>query len=189
MTFEFAVFFIYNIYVEKNILTAWSAVEKKTQQGVLRMSKTSKTYVVFKKLVLVKEKGAMYDCPKQIKCPLDAYEAIREITKLDQEAQEVFGIITLDTKNKIISVHEISRGTLSESLVHPREVFKVALLHNAASIMLFHNHPSGDPNPSEADVEITDRLVKSGELLGITVMDHIIVGDEDYISLREMGLI
>lgn len=149
----------------------------------------SKAYIVFNKLVLVKEKGAMYDIEKKITNPTSAYKAITEITNIQDEAQEVFGIITLDTKNKIISVHEISRGTLNESLVHPREVYKVALLHNANSIMLFHNHPSGDTTPSEADINITNRLVKSGELLGITVIDHIIVGDEEYLSFANQGLI
>lgn len=149
----------------------------------------SKAYVVFSRVVLVKEKGAMYDVQKQIGAPYDAYKAITEITKVQEEAQEVFGILILDTKNKIVAVHEISRGTLNASMVHPREVFKPAVLHNAAAIICFHNHPSGEPKPSKEDIETTNRLVEAGKIMGIEVLDHIIVGDDKYTSLKEMGVI
>ena len=148
----------------------------------------SKAYVVFSRVVLVKEKGAMYD-EKKIGSSYDAYKAITEITKVQEEAQEVFGILILDTANKIVAVHEISRGTLNASMVHPREVFKPAVLHNAASIICFHNHPSGDPKPSKEDIETTNRLVEAGKIMGIEVLDHIIVCDDKYTSLREMGVI
>ncbi len=147
-----------------------------------------KAYVVWNKVVLVKEKGAMYNAPKQISSPDDADKAIREITKIQNEAQEVFGILILDTKNKIQAVTEISRGTVNSSVVHPREVFKAALLHNAAGIILFHNHPSGDPEPSKEDINLTKRLIEAGQLLGINVLDHIIIGDS-YVSLKREGLI
>jgi len=148
----------------------------------------SKAYVVFSRVVLVKEKGAMYD-EKKIGSSYDAYKAITEITKVQEEAQEVFGILILDTANKIVAVHEISRGTLNASMVHPREVFKPAVLHNAASIICFHNHPSGDPKPSKEDIETTNRLVEAGKIMGIKVLDHIVVGDDKYTSLKEMGVI
>jgi len=148
----------------------------------------SKAYVVFSRVVLVKEKGAMYD-EKKIGSSYDAYKAITEITKVQEEAQEVFGILILDTKNKIVAVHEISRGTLNASMVHPREVFKPAVLHNAAAIICFHNHPSGDPKPSKEDIETTNRLVEAGKIMGIKVLDHIVVGDDKYTSLKEMGVI
>jgi len=147
-----------------------------------------KAYVVFSRVVLVKEKGAMYDVQKKIESPYDAYKAITEITKVQEEAQEVFGILILNSKNKIVAVHEISRGTLNASMVHPREVFKPAVLHNAAAIICFHNHPSGDPEPSREDIEITNRIKNSGELLGILVHDHIIIGDDRYVSLKERGV-
>jgi len=147
-----------------------------------------KAYVVFSRVVLVKEKGAMYDVQKRIESPLAAYEAIAEIAKVQEEAQEVFGILLLNTKNKIVAAHEVSRGALNSSLVHPREVFKPAVLHNAAAIICFHNHPSGDPEPSRDDIEITKRLVEAGKIMGIEILDHIIVGEDSYVSLKERGV-
>jgi DNA repair protein RadC len=87
----------------------------------------------------------------------------------------------------VIAYHEVSRGTLDATLVHPREVFKAALLSNAASIILTHNHPSGDPTPSPDDHQLTRRLVDAGRLIGVEVLDHIIVGDGRYFSFREGG--
>jgi len=149
----------------------------------------SKAYVVFSRVVLVKEKGAMYDVQKKIGSSYDAYKAITEITKVQEEAQEVFGILILNATHKIVAVHEISRGTLNASMVHPREVFKPAVLHNAAAIVCFHNHPSGEPKPSKEDIETTNRLVEAGKIMGIEVLDHIIVGDDKYTSLKEMRVI
>jgi len=149
----------------------------------------SKAYVVFSRVVLVKEKGAMYDVQKKIGSSYDAYKAITEITKVQEEAQEVFGILILNTTHKIVAVHEIGRGTLNASMVHPREVFKPAVLHNAAAIICFHNHPSGEPKPSKEDIETTNRLVEAGKIMGIEVLDHIIVGDDKYTSLKEMRVI
>jgi len=148
----------------------------------------SRIQVSFGRVVLVKEKVGRYELPRKIGSPEDAYRAITTITNVQEEAQEVFGIIILNTKNKIVAVHEISRGTLNNSMVHPREVFKPAVLHNAAAIICFHNHPSGDPESSIEDITVTKRLVKAGEILGIEVFDHIIVGDGRYVSLKEMGV-
>ncbi|MGI6125225.1 MAG: RadC family protein [Acetivibrionales bacterium] len=154
----------------------------KTCKGVGKMSRIQ---VSFERIVLVKEKVGRYELPKKIDSPDQAYKAITEITSVEEEAQEVFGILVLNTKNKIVAVHEVSRGALNSSLVHPREVFKPAVLHNAAAIICFHNHPSGDPEPSREDMKITERLKNAGEILGISVYDHIIVGDDRYISLKE----
>ena len=90
---------------------------------------------------------------------------------------EQFKCIHLNSKNVIIGVETISVGSLTSSLVHPREVFKGALINNAASVIFFHNHPSGDPAPSQDDIEITKRLKQAGDILGIKVLDHIIFGD------------
>ena len=98
---------------------------------------------------------------------------------------EVFAILCLSTKHRVIAYHEVSRGTLDATLVHPREVFKAVLLANAAAVILFHNHPSGDPTPSADDVQLTRRLVDAGTLLGVDVLDHIIVGDGRYYSFKE----
>ena len=148
----------------------------------------SRIQVVFEKVVLVKEKVGRYELPKETKSPEEAYNAIKTITNVQEEAQEVFGILVLNTKNKIVAVHEISRGTLNSSMIHPREVFKPAVLHNAAAIICFHNHPSGDPEPSKEDIEINNRIKNSGELLGILVHDHIIVGNDRYVSLKKRGV-
>lgn len=144
--------------------------------------------VSFERVVLVKEKVRRYELPRAITDPEQAYKAIITITSIEEEAQEVFGILILNSKHKIVAVHEISRGTLSRSLLHPREVFKPAVLHNAAAIICFHNHPSGDTEPSKDDIEATKRLIEAGEILGIPVLDHIIVGDEEYVSLKGMGV-
>jgi DNA repair protein RadC len=109
------------------------------------------------------------------------------IALLQDEAAEVFGILCLSTKNRVIAYHEVSRGTLDATLVHPREVFKAALLANAAGIIAGHNHPSGDPTPSPDDIALTQRLVAAGTLLGIPVLDHVIIGDGRYVSLKEAG--
>lgn len=103
--------------------------------------------------------------------------------------QEYFKVIYLDTKNKIINDENISIGSLNASIVHPREVFKNAVKKSANSIIIMHNHPSGDPAPSREDIDITRRIRKSGELLGITLLDHIIIGDHRYISFKEEKLL
>lgn len=99
--------------------------------------------------------------------------------------EERFGVLLLDTKHRAIRALTISRGTLDASLVHPREVFRAAADHAAAAVVLFHNHPSGDPAPSADDVQLTRRLVEAGELMGIAVVDHVVLGDGCWHSLRD----
>lgn len=99
--------------------------------------------------------------------------------------QEQFHMVTLTTKNKVIRTHHITTGTLDASLVHPREVFRVALRDAASSIILAHNHPSGDPRPSPEDHAVTGRLERAGDVVGITVLDHIVMAREGIISIRE----
>jgi DNA repair protein RadC len=128
-----------------------------------------------------------------ISAPEDAAMAVREEMRLlDRES---FRVLLLNTKNALIRPPcEVSRGSLNASIVEPREVFKDAIAASAASMVLVHNHPSGDPTPSSEDISITKRLVKAGELLNIAVLDHIILGqrmkgrDQDYVSLKELGL-
>ncbi len=103
--------------------------------------------------------------------------------------KEHFRVVLLDTKNQIIVTEEISVGTLNASIVHPRDVFKIAIKRNANSIILIHNHPSGDPTPSNEDINITNRLIEVGNLIGIKVLDHIVIGDNKYISFKERKLI
>lgn len=103
--------------------------------------------------------------------------------------REHFAALLLDTKNQLIGVTTVSVGDLSSALVHPREVFKPAILANAASIILAHNHPSGDPQPSPEDCQVTRRLQEAGQILGIEVLDHVVIGDASrWASLREKGL-
>lgn len=149
----------------------------------------SKVNLSFYKVLLVKEKEGAYNIKRTISTPEMAYEAIREITQIQHEAQEVFGMLVLDIKKNLIAVHELFRGTINGSLVHPREVFKPAILHNAAAIILFHNHPSGDPTPSKNDMDVIKKMRKAGKLLGIEVVDNIVVGDDCYVSAREDGLL
>ena len=98
--------------------------------------------------------------------------------------QEEFHIVTLDTKNQVIDTHQITVGTLDASLVHPREVFRAAIKDAASSVILVHNHPSGDPTPSKQDLAVTRRLTESGELIGIEVLDHIVLGKDGSISIQ-----
>lgn len=108
--------------------------------------------------------------------------------KLAREKNEHFAILCLDTRNNLI-FHEVSVGTLNASLVHPREVFKKAIQANSAQVIVAHNHPSGDPTPSEEDIITTRRLVEAGKILGVAVTDHIIVSINNFVSFKEQGLI
>jgi DNA repair protein RadC len=100
---------------------------------------------------------------------------------------EQFGLVMLDTKHRLLRTSVISVGTLDSSPAHPREIFREAASASAAAIVLFHNHPSGDPTPSRDDVDLTRRLVQAGELMGIDVLDHVILADTRYFSFREAG--
>ena len=136
---------------------------------------------------MVREGSILYDVRK-ITTPLDAVELGRKF--LDEADREKLVICYLDTKNQPISVSVVSIGSLNSSIVHPREVFKVAILSNAASIILFHNHPSGIADPSKEDISITTRLKEVGKLIGIELIDHIIIGSEgNYCSLKEKGIL
>jgi DNA repair protein RadC len=102
---------------------------------------------------------------------------------------ELFKIVLLDTKNRLIRDVEVSRGSLNLAIVHPREVFKMAIRESSAALILIHNHPSGDPEPSPEDVDLTEKLVRAGHLLGIPVMDHLIIGQNAYFSFADHHLI
>ena len=95
----------------------------------------------------------------------------------------------LDTKNHVLGMPTVSVGSLSASIVHPREVFRVAIQQAAASIILLHNHPSGDPSPSQEDIAVTEQLIKVGKIMDLPVLDHIIIGDNKFISLKEQGMV
>ena len=121
-----------------------------------------------------------------IKTPEDVESLVR--TKLKGKKKEYFLVLSLDTRGKLIKTSEVSVGSLDSSIVHPREVFKEALTASAASVIFVHNHPSGDPEPSEDDIKLTKRLTDAGDILGIDVLDHVITGDDDFRSLKREGL-
>jgi DNA repair protein RadC len=126
---------------------------------------------------------------------LDTPERIADLLREANRNYEVehFQAVLLNTRRKLIRVDHVSQGTLDTILVHPREVFKTAITANAAAVVLVHNHPSGDPTPSEADIKVTRDLIRAGQLLKIDVLDHVIIGrasqerPKDYVSLRELG--
>lgn len=121
-----------------------------------------------------------------ISCPADAVEVVNKIARSDREH---FACIHLSARNQANALEIVSTGSLNASLVHPREVFKAAILNNAASVILAHNHPSGDATPSREDIELTRRMVQAGELLGIEVLDHLIVTPEGgFLSMKEANL-
>jgi DNA repair protein RadC len=122
----------------------------------------------------------------RIRGPTDVYE--RCAPGLRDLAQEEFRVLMLNTQHAVIRESVITRGTLDTSVVHPREVFRAAIAESAASLILVHNHPSGDPTPSPEDRTVTRQLAEAGRLLGIPILDHVIVGDGRYISFVEAGL-
>jgi DNA repair protein RadC len=121
----------------------------------------------------------------QINRALDAAQVL--VPEFGSQPVEHFGLLLLDTKRRVLRTTLVSVGTLDASIVHPREVFRAAATGGAAALILFHNHPSGDPAPSADDVELTRRMMRAGELMGIAVLDHIIVAETRYHSLREQG--
>ena len=120
---------------------------------------------------------------KKITCAKDVFDLFHE--RLKDEKQEKFIILMLNTKNHIIGQEIIAKGTLDSAEIHPREVFKSAIKNSAARIVLVHNHPSGDPTPSEEDKDVTKKLMDAGSILGISVLDHVIVGGEGWWSWKE----
>jgi DNA repair protein RadC len=123
----------------------------------------------------------------QITTPRTVAELL--LPQYGSRAVEQFGVLLLDTKHRVLRTTVVSIGTLDASIVHPREVFREATAAGAAAIVLFHNHPSGDPEPSVDDVQLTRRLMAAGVLMGIDVIDHVILGDVRYCSLKEKGFI
>ncbi|WP_411502719.1 JAB domain-containing protein [Brevibacillus centrosporus] len=137
------------------------------------------------RLQMVRESSLLYP-QRRIRMAKDAVGLFQAF--LQESDREQFFLICLNVKNEPTAIHTVSIGSLDSSIVHPRETFKAAVLANASSIIVAHNHPSGDPTPSQPDLEVTKRLQEAGELLGIPVLDHIIVGTEGaYVSLKEGG--
>lgn len=138
-------------------------------------------------LKMVRESSILYDI-RRLTTPSDAAGLGRQFLE-DLDREQVL-VCCLDNKKQPVSINVVSIGTINCSEVHPREVFKTAVLSNAASIILFHNHPSGDPEPSPEDINITERIKEAGKILGIELLDHIVIGTEgSFCSLRERSLL
>ncbi|QNO13612.1 DNA repair protein RadC [Alkalicella caledoniensis] len=150
-------------------------------------AKASEIRAVFEIASRLENKTVSKKIKETITGPEDIVEIM--IEKLQFTKQELFYTVLLTTKNTIISFEEISRGGLNIASIFPREVFNKAIRQSAAKMILVHNHPSGDPTPSSEDINLTNRLMEAGKLIGIRVLDHIIVGEGEYISLKEQGLI
>lgn len=123
---------------------------------------------------------------KELNTPQMLFEFLKE--KIGREKKEHFAILFFDTRNKLI-INNVSVGSLNTSIIHPREVFSDAVLKNAAYVIIAHNHPSGDPTPSEEDIITTKRLIEAGKILGISVQDHMVVVRSSYFSFKEKGII
>jgi DNA repair protein RadC len=185
------------VEVGKQLLQKFGTLQALAQTGVADLQKVKgigrdKAVTLVAAFALARKMAAelQYESPV-----LDTPEAVARLLKESNLSRQVetLQVLLLNTRRRLIRIEEISNGTLDTILVHPREVFKSAIAANAAAMILVHNHPSGDPTPSEADVKVTRDLIRAGQLLKIEVIDHIIIGRatteraKDYSSLRELG--
>ena len=163
-----------------------ASVEELSQVKGIGTAKASQIIAAFE--LARRLDGYGYDLPKKaITEPEEAVKLVK--SRLKDKKKEYFLAILLDSRNQPISVAKISVGSLNASIVHPREVFKEAVSASAASLILVHNHPSGDATPSDEDIKITKRLKQSGEIMGINVFDHIIIAGNSFTSLKAQGII
>ncbi|MBA7504560.1 hypothetical protein ES706_03206 [subsurface metagenome] len=162
-----------------------ASVEELSQVKGIGIAKASQIKAAFELANRLEDYSAAGDKPL-VKTPDDVVSVVR--SRLRGKKKEHFLALLLDTRSQLIKVSEISIGSLDTSIVHPREVFKEAISASAASVIFAHNHPSGDPEASEDDIELTKRLAQAGEIVGIEVLDHIIICDKKYLSLKRQGL-
>lgn len=160
-------------------------VSRLMQENGVGKAKAAQIAAVFE---LARRLETFVEEPKRKICsPKDVYTLM--YPKMREQKKEKFITLCLDTKNQILKEEVISIGSLNASIVHPREVFKSALMESSASVIMVHNHPSGDPSPSREDIMVTEKMVEGGKLLGIDVLDHIIIGDGRYVSLKDEGFV
>lgn len=176
-------------YVVNELFTRYPSIQELldvTEEELLQMNGIGK--VKAQQIIAALQLARMNPNPSEerftIRSPEDAYEYLRDMQYLNQEH---FVVLGLNTKNEILYRETIFVGTLNSSVVHPREVFKSLIRRSCASAIVSHNHPSGDVSPSQEDVHVTKRLHEAGKTIGIEVLDHIIVGHERYVSLKEKG--
>ena len=153
-----------------------SGIKEAKASQILSMAEMAKRFQTYRS-------GDSY----KINSPADAADLI--MVELREFKQEILKVLLLNTKNVVIGIHNASMGSLNSSIVHPREIYKEAIRKSAASIIMVHNHPSGDPSPSSEDIAATTRIKEVGKIVGIELLDHVIVGDGKYISLREKNLL
>ena len=138
------------------------------------------------RVTLVRE-GSVSNNNNHIRTPEDVVNILS--ADYDAAVVEMAQMLALDTKNKILGIFVISTGSLNASIIHPRDIFQRAILSNAASVILVHNHPSGDPTPSSEDIELTNKLVQVGKMMDLPILDHVVIGDGKFVSLKERGII
>lgn len=180
--FTVSEYFDSNYSIPKNLAKCQCVREVQSKFGLARKQATSLLAAVeLAKRINVPS----YDTSIHITKPSDAMEYL--MNRLRYENHEKFLVMLLNTKNRIIRVAQVSEGSLTSAVVHPREVFSLAIIHHAACILVSHNHPSGDPYPSSEDRELTGKLEEAGTVLGIPLLDHIVIGDGKYYSFKEHG--
>jgi DNA repair protein RadC len=168
----------------KNLASA--SIEELTQIkgiGPAKAAQIKATFELSKRL----ENSSSETTKITVKSPEDVVKTARNLLK--GKKKEHFLVICLDTRNHLIKTSTVSIGSLDCSIVHPREVFKDAISSSAASVIFIHNHPSGDPTPSEDDIKMTKRLIEAGEIIGIEVLDHIIICDSEHLSMKAKNLV
>lgn len=181
-----------NSYLVEEIVTQFNSPQQLldvTEQELMTIRGIGKTKA--KQVVAAIQLAKMMNIPRAeevvIRSPQDIFELMRY--EIGLEKREHFYILTLDTKNKVISKELISIGSLNAAIVHVREVYRIAIKRAAASIVAIHNHPSQDTTPSFEDNQLTKRLAEAGEIIGIQLLDHVIVSGTEYTSLKEKGLL
>ena len=162
-----------------------ASVEELSQVKGIGLAKASQIKAAFELANRLEGYSEAGDKPL-VKTPEEVVNLVR--SRLKGKKKEYFLALLLDTRNQLIKVSEISVGSLDSNIVHPRELFKEAISASADSVIFVHNHPSGDPTASEDDIKLTKRLAQTGEIVGIDVLDHVIIGDKKYLSLKREGL-
>jgi DNA repair protein RadC len=168
----------------KNLSSA-SIEELKQIKGIgpAKAAQIKATFELIKRMENYQDEGSRVT----VKSPEDVIKTARALLK--GKKKEHFVVVCLDTRNHLIQTKVVSIGSLDCSIVHPREVFNDAISSSAASVIFIHNHPSGDPTPSEDDIKITKRLIEAGDIVGIEVLDHIVICDNEHISMKAKNLI
>lgn len=153
----------------------------------MRITKYKTRLTEDKRITLEKEVSVNYPAIDAIRSPENVYELATGYLRMHEESEEYLYLVCMNVKNRITGVFEISHGNVNSSIFGVREILQKALLANAVNIIVMHNHPSGDPSPSREDIKVTERLKEAGKLIGIDLLDHIIVGDGKFSSLKEKG--